>query len=232
MHRTAMQNGKRFFDTYLPHIKNPTVVDIGAQDVNGSLRQVCHDGAKYVGVDFVQGKGVDVVLTDPYKLPFESGTIDAVVSTSCFEHSEMFWVLFLEVLRTLKPDGLFYLNTPSNGPFHRYPVDCWRFYPDSGNALVKWARANGMNAAVLETFIADQRSERWNDCVCVFVKDEAHAKKFPDRMVTSMPGFTNGMTYGWSEGQDFLNPAGPAQDQRFLGWRIQKAFSRLFAGKI
>ena len=32
-------------------------------------------------------------------------------------------------------DWLFYLNAPSNGEFHRYPVDCWRFYPDAGGAL-------------------------------------------------------------------------------------------------
>jgi SAM-dependent methyltransferase len=71
-----------------------------------------------------------------YKLPFADGSVDVVLSSSCFEHSEFFWLLFLEILRVLRPEGLFYLNAPSNGPFHRYPVDCWRFYPDSGNALV------------------------------------------------------------------------------------------------
>ena len=84
-----------------------------------------------------------MVLDDPYTLPFADESVDIVVSTSCLEHSEMFWLSFLEMLRVLRPTGLLYLNVSSNGNFHRYPVDCWRFYPDSGVAMVCWARRNG-----------------------------------------------------------------------------------------
>lgn len=232
MHGTAMQNAKRFFDVYLPHLECPTVVDIGAQDVNGSLRQVCPAAAKYIGVDFIKGRGVDIVLDDPYKLPFEGGSVDVVISSSCFEHSEFFWVLFLEVLRVLKPAGLFYLNAPSNGPFHRYPVDCWRFYPDSGRALEKWARSNGVNAAALESFVSDQGRQRWNDFVGVFIKDEAEATKYPNRMLTDMKNYSNGLAYSGGKDTSFLNMNEQMQDQRFAGWRIHKAISRLLAGKF
>src|SRR5262245_50561319 len=112
MHTTAMENGRRFFSTYLRE-GAVTVVDIGSQDVNGSLRTVCPGHAKYVGVDFAAGQGVDIVIQDPYKLPFDAASVDVVVSSSCFEHSEFFWVLFLELLRVLKPAGLLYLNAPS-----------------------------------------------------------------------------------------------------------------------
>ncbi len=138
-------------------------------------------GYTYIGVDFVQGRGVDVVLEDPYKLPFSDGSVDIVVSSSCFEHSEMFWVLFLEILRILKPSGLFYLSAPSAGPFHRYPVDCWRFYPDSGNALVAWAKRNQYSPIVLESFTG--RMDVWNDYVAVFLKDAGHIHLYPDRML-------------------------------------------------
>jgi hypothetical protein len=37
MHALAMQNGKLFFDTYVARLNDATIVDIGAQDVNGSL---------------------------------------------------------------------------------------------------------------------------------------------------------------------------------------------------
>lgn len=232
MHATAMQNGKRFFDAYLPFIKEPVVADIGAQDVNGSLRQVCHQGVRYVGVDFVKGPGVDVILDDPYKLPFETASLDVVISSSCFEHSQMFWLLFLEVMRVLKPEGLFYLNAPSNGPFHRYPVDCWRFYPDSGHALVAWAERNGMKPAVLESFVADQEAERWNDFVCVFVKDAAHAARYPNRMIEAAGGYANGTMIGRGEAEGFLNPQGQTEDQRFFGWRIHKAVKRALRGRF
>jgi len=155
MHPTAMNNAKSFFEVYAKDFSskdNVKVVEIGSQDVNGSLRQVCPKDFKYIGVDFQEANGVDIVLDDPYLLPFDSQSIDIVISSSCFEHSEMFWLVFLEVLRILKPKGLFYLNAPSSGSFHRYPVDCWRFYPDSGKALITWANRNGINANLLESF--------------------------------------------------------------------------------
>src|SRR3546814_14106854 len=81
-------------------------------------------------------------------------------SSSCMEHSEFFWVLFLEMLRIVKPSGLIYLNVPSNGSFHRYPVDCWRFSPDSGSAHAKWGKHNGYPVALLEAFIGRQELGR------------------------------------------------------------------------
>ena len=66
-----------------------------------------------------QVKASIIVLEDPYKLPFDSDSVDIVICSSCFEHSEMFWLLFLEVMRILKPTGLFYMNAPSNGAFHK-----------------------------------------------------------------------------------------------------------------
>ena len=89
MHDTAMMYGKLFFETYLENSKDLIIVDIGAQNVNGSLREVAPKENQYIGVDFVEGKGVDVVLTDPYQLPFETASVDVIVSSSCFEHSEL-----------------------------------------------------------------------------------------------------------------------------------------------
>jgi SAM-dependent methyltransferase len=152
MHPTAIINCKNFFDVYSKSFKeNQTtkVVEIGSQDVNGSLRSVAPKNFEYIGVDFQSAKGVDIVLDDPYSLPFDNDSIDIVLSSSCFEHSEMFWLVFLEIMRILKPNGLFYLNAPSSGSFHRYPVDCWRFYPDSGRALVSWSQRSGGNAQLL-----------------------------------------------------------------------------------
>jgi SAM-dependent methyltransferase len=224
MHATAKLNAKNFFDTYVRGSAAPQVVDIGAQDVTGSLREVCPEGARYVGVDFVAGRGVDVVLDDPYRLPFADGSLDVVVSSSCFEHSEMFWLLFLEIQRVLKPAGLFYLNVPSNGNFHRYPVDCWRFYPDSGNALAGWARRNGMNTVVLESFVSRQGRDLWNDYVCVFLRDEAHAAAHPRRITDTFGDFTNGMRY--PDGATVLNATKRTEDQEFLGWKLHKRLYR------
>jgi hypothetical protein len=102
-----MSIGKLFFDTYVTRLGNVTDIDIGAQDVNGSLREVCPASARYIGVDLENGKGVDVVLTDPYSLPFDHESTDVVVSSSCFEHSQMFWLVFMEGLRILSSQAVF-----------------------------------------------------------------------------------------------------------------------------
>ena len=70
MHVSALKHGQLFFDTYLGREADVTIVDIGAQDINGSLRHGAPAGCRYIGVDFVPGPGVDVVLDDPYRLPF------------------------------------------------------------------------------------------------------------------------------------------------------------------
>ncbi len=193
MHKTAMMNGEIFFSTYSKYFKNNnvTVLDIGSQDLNGSLKKICPKEFKYIGLDFEDAKGVDIVLENPYNFPFNDQSIDIVVSSSCFEHSEMFWLTFLEILRILKPNGIFYLNAPSDGQFHRYPVDCWRFYPDSGQALVKWAKKSGYKPILLECFT--QFGGSWQDYVAIFLKDYTKKNIYKDRIIFKKRDFENGM---------------------------------------
>ena len=197
MHPSAMKYGKYFFDTYCSKDFNgKTIADVGAQDVNGSLRGFCPAGAKYIGVDFIDGKGVDVVLTDPYQLPFDDESVDVVACSSVLEHSAMFWLIFIEMLRILKPDGLLYINAPSNGYVHRFPVDCWRFYPDSGKALVQWAETKGYKPVLLESFIGgkhdpDVLDGMWNDLICVFLKNGERHEQFQNRILDGLHDYTN-----------------------------------------
>lgn len=226
MHETALEIGERFFTTYLPKVENARIVDIGSLNVNGSLRDVIHDQfCEYVGVDFCEGKGVDVILEDPYHLPFPSNSIDICVSSSCFEHSEFFWLLFLEVQRILKPSGLLYVNAPSNGAFHRYPVDCWRFYPDSGLALMNWGRRNSFETILLESFVSLQRESGWNDFVAVFLKNSSHAAQFPERILSSYTHFQNGRVH--EDLSRVMNLQRSSEDQLLQADRIDRFISNL-----
>jgi len=206
MHQTAFETGAQFFRVYCESKPGGRVVDIGSLDVNGSLRDGCPARFEYVGLDFAPGKGVDIVLEDPYVLPLASESADVVVCSSCFEHSEMFWLVFLEALRILKPDGLLYLNVPSNGLYHRYPVDCWRFYPDSGEALATWARRSGFPTVMLESFISRRKNDSWNDCVAIFLKDGRFAEDFTARI---------------------CDPDAPAYNRRVLGSEEIEAFQEV-----
>jgi SAM-dependent methyltransferase len=157
-----------------------------------------------------------VVLQDPYALPFASNSVDIVVSSSVFEHAEFFWLLFIEVMRVLKPSGLLYLNVPANGDFHRYPVDCWRFYPDAGSALVRWAQRNDIPARLMESFVAEQDGDQWNDFVAVVLKDRKYADRYPKRILDKKRDFTNGKVAGSSENFFYQRRDAPEDRTRLI----------------
>lgn len=142
MHDTSIKNCQRFISNYVTNDEKK-LVEIGSKSYQGqfSFGQLLPEKIKYIGVDFQSGLNVDFVLEDPYTIPIDDNSVDYVISSSCFENSEFFWLSFLEIMRILKPGGLFYLNVPSNGAFHRYSVDCWRFYPDR-EVTIKWSIKN------------------------------------------------------------------------------------------
>lgn len=169
MHRTARELGSLFFEVYLGDAAG-LIVDVGSYDRNGSLRSVAPPAYDYCGIDMEPGPGVDLCMQPDAPLPLGDAVADAIVCSSVFEHTESFWELFLDMERVLKPGGYLYVNAPSNGSFHRYPVDCWRFFPDAGRALQNWARGKGRQIMLVESFIAARRTGIWNDFVAVFQK--------------------------------------------------------------
>jgi SAM-dependent methyltransferase len=217
MHISAMNYAKLFFDTYFTKDDTPVIVDVGSQDVNGSLRIVAPPNCRYIGLDFAPGKGVDLILEDPYQFPLEDGVADAVVSSSCLEHSQMFWLTVLEAFRILKPGGLLYINVPSNGSYHRYPTDNWRFYPDAGIALNTWLKRSGHNSTLLESFIGRQDRDQWNDFVAVFLKDKTFSAKFSGRICQSAPNLTN---VHIDDSTDPINFMEPNQDMRRMNYLL------------
>jgi SAM-dependent methyltransferase len=116
---------------------------------------------------------VDIVVKPGDKLPFDNGSIDLIVSTSCFEHDPCFWITFKEMTRIIKFGGFIYVNSPSNGPYHCYPGDNYRFYSDAGQALSYWSSFQFSNeevfpVKVVETFHILPKSDIWIDFVCVW----------------------------------------------------------------
>lgn len=170
MHQSSLENMQKCFERYVKTREWPgrdkiEVIDVGGADINGSYADIFSGREfSYRAADINRGANVDILLEDPYKLPFADNSIDIVVSGQAFEHVEFFWKLFEEMVRVLKPDGLLFLIAPSSGPVHRFPVDCYRFYPDAYHALARYS-----NCDVLEV-IHDDRGP-WKDLVGVFAKD-------------------------------------------------------------
>lgn len=176
MHQSSMKKMATFLEKYLSHARNEKldIVDLGSQDVNGSYRDIfANSNWIYRGMDMAPGKNVDIVLRDPYHWrEIKSNTVDVLISGQAFEHIEFFWLTMLEIRRILKPNGLCCIIAPSAGSEHRYPVDCWRFYPDGFSALGKYA---GMEILEVSTqWVKDptynDSSNEWQDTMLVCKK--------------------------------------------------------------
>ncbi len=169
MHDTAREIGNKFIELYCKD-NCQKILDVGAMNIGGSLRNYCPSTVEYIGVDIEAGEGVDIILENPYSFPFKENSFNIIVTSSSFEHNQMFWLTFSEMSRVLKDGGYIYINAPSNGLFHQYPYDNWRFYPDAGIALEKWANRNGYQVKLVESFISLRKDDGWNDCVMIFQK--------------------------------------------------------------
>ena len=170
MHESAMRIGAEFLNTsWKTGMRR--ILEIGAMDVNGSLRIHTPQNAEWTGVDLEPGPGVDVVVEAGKPLPFQDDTFDLVLATSVLEHDPRFWETISEMARVANPNGLIYLNAPSGGVFHRYPLDHFRFYPDAGMAFLEIIRQQRPQAILRESFIANQDTAGFNDFVAVYALD-------------------------------------------------------------
>jgi SAM-dependent methyltransferase len=151
------------------------IYDLGSQDVNGTYRPLFSEAVwQYVGLDMASGKNVDLVLRTPYVWnEVSSESADVVISGQAFEHIQYFWITMLEVARVLKPGGICCILAPSSGPEHRYPLDCWRFYPDGMGSLAHFAQMEVLEATTQwDDGGYDDGSDWWHDSMLVCRKPD------------------------------------------------------------
>jgi SAM-dependent methyltransferase len=96
--------------------QQPVCLDIGGG--SGPLRQLLtrHE-FRYVNVDLRRMSGVDVIA-DVHALPFESASVDLIVSTNCLEHVTKAWIVIPEITRVMKRGAPFAALVPFLHPFH------------------------------------------------------------------------------------------------------------------
>lgn len=176
MHQSSYRQMQRFVAEYMLPFRGQSqhVVDIGSMDVNGTYRTLFDDpNWQYTGLDLAAGNGVDVVLSNPYHWrEIKTASADVVVSGQALEHIDYFWLTLLEIERILKPDGLLCLLVPSGGYEHRYPVDCWRFYPDGLQTMADFIRLQVIEKYALwkDEHPYTDDSREWKDAVLIAQK--------------------------------------------------------------
>jgi SAM-dependent methyltransferase len=122
------------------HVAGKRVLEVGAYDVNGSLRAHVEalGPASYLGVDMRPGPGVDVVL-DITAFGFVRAVgapFDLVVCTELLEHVKD-WRQAVENLKSCTGlGGRLLVTTRSLGfPRHGYPNDYWRYELDDMRSI-------------------------------------------------------------------------------------------------
>lgn len=133
MHNLSFESVSNFVSKYY---NGGSVLEIGGADVNGSVRRLFN--GPYTTMDIAGS--ADIIVADPYVwAEILDESYDFVISTSCLEHVEYPWLTMCEVARVLKIGGITCHTVPSGGVEHKYPLDCYRIYPDGARALLKWA---------------------------------------------------------------------------------------------
>ena len=178
---------KMCVDLYMSKDRHYRVLDLGSRTSAASHAThrplLAGYDCDYVGTDVAKGRNVDLVMKQPYRIPVKSDSFDIVMTNQVFEHIPFPWVSFLEVCRVVRPGGLIFLVAPSRGQRHG-DVDCWRYYPDSMQALAAYARVN-----LVETYVdlppslpngrpdyASLGQKWWGDAVGVFRKPGNYSK--------------------------------------------------------
>lgn len=171
MHTSSLKHMARLVETHLAPADTLEVIDIGSQDVNGSYRPIfTRPGWSYRGVDLVTGP------TSTSSCPILTGCRSPAVDRRRDQRS------------SIRAHRIFLDHIPRNGSRaqargknvfdctlaraeHRYPVDCWRFYPDGFRALACFGHINLVEVSTDWEPDAAEDSAAWGDTVGVFKND-------------------------------------------------------------
>jgi SAM-dependent methyltransferase len=98
------------------------VLEIGSQDINGTVRDFFQKGANYLGLDLGMAKGVDWTIPgELVELPDQWASI--CISTECFEHAASWEQILMNMIRITRTNGLLILSIAGHGRATHGTVD-------------------------------------------------------------------------------------------------------------
>ncbi len=89
-------------------------LDIGSLDINGNNQYLFDSDCLYLGLDLAPGRNVDLI-TPAHNLKLPDCTFDVIISTECLEHDKFYIKTLNNIVRLLKPGGLFLMSCATTG---------------------------------------------------------------------------------------------------------------------
>jgi SAM-dependent methyltransferase len=111
-------------------IEGKRIIEVGSYDVNGSLRYIVEllEPAEYVGVDVVEGPGVDMICAAGNLVhQFGRESFDMAICTCVLEHIKDWKGAISNIKNICRPNGIILIIVPSEWPYHEFPYDFWRY---------------------------------------------------------------------------------------------------------
>ena len=175
--------------------KNKRVLDIGSLDINGANKELFED-SDYIGIDVGEGNNVDVPsIGHLYDAP--DNYFDVIISTETFEHDMFYEKTIGNIIRMLKPGGLFLFTCAAPGR------------PEHGT------RRSGSE---FDAPLLSEISDDWADYYKNLIPDDFHSiplfnKTFPDGYFeiksTEIAIPSDLYFYGFKGGEKYINTIEP-----------------------
>lgn len=119
-----------FFETEVPsELYKGKIIEVGSLVVNGTVRDIVlgHKPESYIGIDFIDGDGVDKVMdAEDLVQEFGENSFDTVISTEMLEHAVNWRECVDQMKRICKKWIIITTRSPGFG-YHEYPTDEWRY---------------------------------------------------------------------------------------------------------
>lgn len=95
------------------YFRNRKVLDIGSLDINGNNRYL-FENCIYMGLDLAPGKNVDIVAV-AHEFNDPDASYDTIISTELLEHDMHYPKTLANIVRLLKPCGMFLFTCAAPG---------------------------------------------------------------------------------------------------------------------
>ena len=136
------------------------VLEVGSKDFAGSIRDLFTDSDEYIGIDMLEGSGinrgdVDIVMNaHDIREIFRPESFDCVLCCETLEHDKKFWITVENIRWAVKRGGWLIITVPGthtpNHDLRNTYYDYWRFMEDGVRSFFE-----GFEKVLIEKFYAD-----------------------------------------------------------------------------